>query len=353
MDIDLSNMKIARVAIHTIHKRTGKSIPCVPTYATQVFKLPPGPAATVQNRITESLGESSHGVEITFIEDDAASFLQISASLLHCDDPTFLIRSQDLASRLAWAQCTKELDPCKLFVASGTCGVANRRYLLVIKADMQDGFTETAGVLNYLTELFLTSSQKLFKIGMLVEVVAQRPDDDDLYNIDHFQGYLFDHLLNALETRAAAQYFYAAFLGAQLIVSDKSLTKQFYDHTCKFINSAPVDQSKKIEWLEALRVDLRSNSAVIKVDAFAKAHLPKEHREAYVEHMDEVGFTRDAVTKNVEFVNLRLKRKQRMKFEKDIEISAPADTLHSLVKIESQTATETILKIKSVITLQE
>lgn len=353
MGIDLTCMTIARVVIHTIHKRAGKSLPSAPTYATTVFRLPPGPAATLQTRITQALGKSSHGVQIKFVKDDDDSFMQIAATLLHCNDSTFLTKSQELANNLAVAQSSKDLPPSKLFVATGTCGSANRNYLLAIKADMQDGFTETAGALNHLTELFLTPSQKLFKIGMIIEDVTSAPDEDELYDAANYSAVLFDHLLNALETREAAQYFYSGFLGAQLVVSDKSLTRQFFEGTKNFINAAPIDQPKKIELLEALRVDLRSNSAVIHVETFAKTYLPKEQREAYVAHMDSHGFTRDAVTKNLEYVNTRLKKKQKIRFQGEVEITAPADMLYKLVEIQSQTATETILKINAPIVIQE
>lgn len=353
MSIDLSSMKIERVAIHTVHKRTAKGIASVPAYATNVFRLPPVPAASLQTRITEALGKSSHGVEVKLVEEDELSFLQVGANLLHCNDAEFLEKSQLLAIKLAKAQQSKDLPASKLFVATGKCGTSRKNYLLAIKAEMQDGFTEEANSLAHFTELFLTPSQKLFKIGMLIEVVSSAPDDDGLYDNENYVAHLFDHLLNALETREAAQYFYSGFLGSQLIISDKTLTKKFFESTKNFINTAPIDQPKKIELLEALRVELRSNSAVIHMETFANAHLPKSLRETYIESMEQIGFTRNAVTKDLQYINTKMRQKQRMRFEQDVEISAPADKLHKLVKVESTSATETIIIIRAAIKEQE
>jgi hypothetical protein len=333
--------------------RKAKGLAATPTFATNVLKLPPEPAATLQKRITEALGKSSHGVEIALIEDSPDSFLQIGAELLQSNEINFLKKSGDLAIKLAKAQSNKDLPASKLFVALGRCGSSRNKYLLAIKAEMQDGFTENSQGLEHLTELFLTPSQKLFKIGLLVEIVSAAPDDEGLYNIDNFAAHLYDHLLNTLETREAAQYFYSGFLGSQPIVSDKTLTKQFFELTTKFVNTAPIDQARKIELFEALRVELRSNSAVLHVETFAKMHIPQAQQAPYVAYMDGLGFTRNAVTKNLEFVKTRLKQKQRMRFDQDVEISAPADKLHQLVVVQSTTATETILKICAAIKTQE
>lgn len=353
MSIDLSSMKIERVVVHTVHMRAARGLATRPTFAKNVFRLTGVPAASLQTRITEALGKSSHGVEVKLIEEDDQSFLQISADLLNCNDSDFLIKSQQLAIKLAKAQQTKDLPASKLFIATGKCGAPQKKYLLAIKAEMHDGFTEDANSLAHFTELFLTPSQKLFKIGMLFEVVSSAPDDDGLYDNGNYAAHLFDHLLNTLETRLAAQYFYSGFLGAELIVSDKTLTKKFFESTKEFINSAPIDQPKKIELLEALRVDLRSNSAVIHVETFAKTYLPKDLREAYIESMDSIGFTRNAVTKDLKYINTKMKQKQKMRFEQEVEISAPADKLHKLVKVVSTNATETIIKISAAIKEQE
>lgn len=352
MSIDLSFMTIDRVVIHTVHRRDKQKQPVLPTYGSGVIHLPAGPAATLESRILEALGDSSHGIDVAIVDDTAGSFMQIGAQLMHDVDKDFYSHSKQLAIKLAQAQASKDLPASKLFIATGKCGSRKNRYILAIKAEMQDGFAEDANGLAHLTELFLTPSQKLFKMGMLIEIVSGRPDDG-LYDMANFSAHLFDHLLNAQETRDAAYYFYSTFLGTQPIVSDRKLTRQFFEATKEFINSAPIKQSEKADLLEALRVELKSNNATIHTTTFAKMHIPKEIRNLYMQHMDEEGFTRNAVNKNVDFVKVLLKRKQKMNFEHGIELTAPSGTLRDYVSVEKTTAKETHLVIRGALEKQE
>jgi hypothetical protein len=353
MSIDLADLKIDKFVIHTIPKRTADRTVCQPIYAKKVINLPPVAAASVQVRITEALGKSSHSIEVAFDQYGADSFLQIGATLMHCAEARFLTESRLLAGKLAKAQVNRDLAASKLLVATGRAGGGAKRFLLVIKAEMQDGFAENANNdLDHLTELFLTPSQKLFKMGIISEELAAKPEDG-LYNLDNYAARLFDHLLTATETRPAAHYFYSQFMGVEPVVSDKRLTRDFYEKTRSFVNSCRLGQDEKIDLLEALRVDLKSKNALIHVKAFAEQHMEKDERDEYIAFMRAEGFPRTAVTKDTEFVKSRLSRKQRIRFQHGVELSAPADKLHELVNIDKQVAGKTVITIHGGIEFQE
>jgi hypothetical protein len=353
MSIDLANLKIDKFVIHTVPMRTAQRTPAQPIYAKKVIKLPPEAAASVQVRITEALGKSSHSIEVTFAEHGAHGFGQIGASLMHYPDARFLTESRQLADKLAKAQVNRDLAASKLLVATGKAGAGGKRFLLAIKAEMQDGFAENAeNDLDHLTELFLTPSQKLFKMGIMSEEHAAKPEDG-LYNLDNYAVRLFDHLLTATETRDAAHYFYSLFMGVEPVVSDKRLTRDFYEKTRAFVNNSQLPQEKKVDLLEALRVDLKSKSAVIHVKTFADNHMDKAERDSYIAHMREEGFPRTAVTKDTDFVKSRLNRKQRIRFQHGVELSAPPDKLHELVTIDNAAAGKTIITIHGGIEYQE
>ena len=353
MSIDLANLKIDKFVIHTVPMRTAQRTPGQPIYASKIIKLPPQAAASVQIRITEALGKSSHSIEVAFAAHDANSFGQIGALLMHQSDAKFLADSRQLADKLAKAQVNRDLAASKLIVATGRAGAGGKRFLLAIKAETQDGFAENAqNDVDHLTELFLTPSQKLFKMGIMSEEVAAKPEDG-LYNLDNYAVRLFDHLLNATETRDAAHYFYSLFMGVEPIISDKRLTRDFYEKTRAFVNNSPLPQDKKVDLLEALRVDLKSKTAVIHVKTFADNHMDKAERDTYVAYMRDEGFPRTAVTKDTEFVKTRLNRKQRIRFQYGVELSAPADKLHDLVKIDKVAAGKTVITIHGGIEYQE
>lgn len=353
MSIDLANLKIDKFVIHTVPKRNADRTPCQPIYAKKVINLPPLAAASVQVRITEALGNTSHSIEVAFDDHGVDSFGQIGATLMHSAEAKFLKQSQLLANKLAKAQVNRDLSASKLLVATGRAGAGAKRFLLVIKAEMQDGFAENANNdLEHLTELFLTPSQKLFKMGIMSEEHAARPEDG-LYNLDNYAARLFDHLLTATETRPAAHYFYSLFMGVEPVVSDKRLTRDFYEKTRSFVNSSQLSQEEKVDLLEALRVDLKSQNGFIHVKAFADQHMEPKERDEYIAFMRDEGFPRTAVTKDTEFVKARLSRKQRIRFQHGVELTAPADKLYELVNIDKQTAGKTVITIHGGIESQE
>lgn len=353
MSLDLKGLKINRVAIHTIKKRGPDKKSQQPKYAESVISLPDGAAEVFETRITESLGKSSHGVEVAIVADDDNSFIAIASKLMHAQsDAEYLKKSRLLADNLSFAQENKDLSASKLLVVSGVTGAAQNKYLVAIKAEHQDGFAEHEDGIRHLRELFLTPSQKLFKIGFFVEEVSYDLSAQGLVK-DNYKAYLFDHLMNELASRSAAYYFYNQFLGVDLIASEKKLTKDFYDLTVSFVNNSSVSQDEKIEMLEALRVELRGNSAIIHAKSFATSNFREELVSTYLNYMKEQGFTSTAVTKNTEFIASMLKRKQKISFKNGVEVSAPSGQLHALTKIEEATADYTLIRINAVIQKQE
>lgn len=349
---DLKNLNIDRIVIHTVKKRGDDKKKQTPKYAEKVISLPEGAAETFEVRITESLGKSSHGVEVAIAKDDKESFLNISAKLMHAlNDTEFLSLSKDLADNLATAQENKDLAASKLIIVTGKTGLSQKKYLVAIKAEHQDGFAESEEGIEHLRELFLTPSQKLFKVGFFIEEISTDINASPAQK-ENYKAYLFDHLMNELTSRSAAYYFYNQFLGTDLLNSDKKLTKVFYDLTIAYINTAPVTQDEKVGMLEALRVDLRSNSAIIHTKTFAEQYFKKEIVTDYLSHMQKNKFP-TAINKDTGFISSMLKRKQRISFQNGVEISAPPGQLHSLTKIQEATADFTLIKINAVIQKQE
>ncbi len=350
--LDLSNMSIAKVVIHTVPERNDDRTPGLPIFAKSVIKLPKGSEATFQKRITESLGKTSHGIEVAIELDGAESFFNIAASLMHVDDENFLVDSQALANKLAQCQANRDLAASKLIIVSGKCGAGKKRFIVAIKAELQDGFTESNDGLAHLNQLFLTPSQKLFKMAFLSEAVAA-PAVRGVFNKENYTAHLFDHLMTALETKNAAHYFYASFFGTSIADSDKKKTRDFFDFTREFINSSPLEREDKLDLLDALRLDLKGNSAIIKVEDFADQHMTEELADAYVEFMREKNFPTGAISKDTEFIKQRLKRRQKMRFGGGVEISAPPDEFNNLVTVEKETAGKTTIIINGTIESME
>lgn len=120
---------------------------------------------------------------------------------------------------LAEAQTSPRWPGGVLIVLSGKVGSQPKPYLAVIKAETDRGFNvvEEKGVvsLKLIKKMLLSQTQKLYKIGMLVEINYQHPLEN-LYDQGNYRYFLFDHLLTSTETRSAAAYFYDSFLGMNI-----------------------------------------------------------------------------------------------------------------------------------------
>lgn len=164
--------------------------------------------------------------------------MQIGSQLMYATDVDFLTNSQTFANQLVRIQANFDLAASKLIVISGRMGLAQHRYVAVIKADLQDGFADDdENGTALLQNLFLTPTQRLFKIGLLEEVVAEPANDEGMRNEENFRVHLFDYLVTTFETRNAAHYFYSQFLGSDMLHSQKKITRDFFELSSKFINS--------------------------------------------------------------------------------------------------------------------
>ena len=354
MPIDLEGLTVEKVIVHHVFKRDSERRAVQPRMGSSLVLLPQDAIDAFQRRITEALGHRSHGVEMFIAESSSGSIFQKCAGALNTSAEDFILRSQEMARKLTSVQESKDLPASKLIVVSGRAGRSAMPYIAVIKAELQDGFSATSeDVISHIRDLFLTPSQRLYKIGFIHNRVSAPPDADGLYDARNFQAFLFDHLLTINETRSAAHYFYAEFMGMENLASDKKRTREFFEHTKIFINSAEITQDRKIELLEALRAELRSNRATLRTEDFASDHLEENIRRSYVSFMASKDFPANAFTKDTEYIKSRLRKRQKMTFQKGVEVSAPSDKLHELVSIQSADAEKTIIMIHSAIESQE
>lgn len=118
----------------------------------------------------------------------------------------------------------RDYAPSKMIVLAGTVTNLLRPFSAVVKADMQDALGEKTEngktVIDYLEHIFLTESQRLFKIGFVQQTAAKAPTKDSLYDPQYFSVHLFDHIMTSTESRKAAFYFYGDFLGADVSATD-------------------------------------------------------------------------------------------------------------------------------------
>jgi hypothetical protein len=338
--MSFENLTIGRLIIHEVFARGVDRALVQPNYGSQLLVLPQDARDALQARITNALGRSSHGVEMTIREAGADSTWHKAKETIESqgNDVQFVNLSQNIASKLAVAQTNRTVPGGIVVVIEGTCGNPAKSFMCIIKAEPHGGFTKRqAGgnlTLEYIKDLILTPQAKLYKIGAFLRVdqaaaTAQQPTNG-------WKAFLFDDLISQGNKLSAAQYFYDGFLGLEFPSNSAFQTKQFHALTKDFIRNANIDSEKKIDLLNALTTYLKTDqAATIQVDAFSQNYLGDAAlQDAYTAYMGQKNFPTTAIHKDLSEVQSQL-RLRKLTFGHDIKLTAPADQFENYVRIES------------------
>ena len=338
--MSFENLTIGRLIIHEVFARGADKALVQPNYGGQLLVLPQNARDALQARITNALGKSSHGVEMSIREHGADSAWHTAKEMVEAqgNDVQFVNLSQNIASKLAVAQTNRTIPGGIVVVIEGTCGNPAKSFMCVIKAEPHGGFTtRQAGqqlTLEYIKDLILTPQAKLYKIGAFLRAdqaaaTAQQPTTG-------WKAFLFDDLITQGNKLSAAQYFYEGFLGLEFPSNSAFQTKKFHSLTKEFIRNANVDSEKKIDLLNALTTYLKTDqSATVQVEDFSQNYLGDAAlQDAYTAYMEQKNFPDTAIHKDLSEVQSQL-RLRKLTFSHDIKLTAPADQFENYIRIES------------------
>lgn len=341
----IDGMQIERVVVHTIPTRGLDRSYVAPSGGGELLALDARVRDLVAARIAKALGSHAHGIEAAFTDIGADSMFQRACRMMDSTVEEFIAHAQESAERLARVQQSKSLAPAKLITMAGRVSAQRRSFVAFIKAEMEQALNETQqngrSVLELLETIFMTESQRLFKIGLVARTTATGMAGGQ-YAPDHHSIHIFDHVMTGTESRKAAFYFYGEFLGADVAASDKRLTQDFFEKTLYFINSHGFSTRRRIELSEALRSEMRSNRNTLLVAEFARHNLSEREGAAYVGHMERSGFPQHAITKDVDYVKHRLRRRKVL-FSNGVSIMVPPEEARAVQISDNRDGTTTVL----------
>ncbi len=347
-------MIIQRLVAHTVFARGQDKQLIEPDYSDELVELEQEAIDLIQLRITNALGSASHGVEMAIEGTGAGSFFQRGASMIRSQNPEFLSGSKELAYELAKAQINPRWPGGVLIVISGRVGQQSKPFVAVIKAETDKGFNvvkeEGRTKLQLIKKMLLSETQRLYKVGILIEMNTAQPDAEGKFDQANYKAFLFDHLLTATETKPAAAYFYSSFLGLSILASSRRQTQVFYEEGRNFINTADVPDEDRYTYREALRTEMRSNTPTLSATEFAEQYLPEELRQSFIDHLVSKGFPEQAVVKDTEYIKTKLRRPRNVTFTSGVLIKVPADqNFQELVDIAVAEDGFTQVKIKGTV----
>lgn len=347
--MDLQHLAISRAVLFDILPDQHDKTVSAPTGGLTLSTLPNSIKAMVATRLTSALGKNANGLEVAISDSGPTSFFQVACTAIDSDDAIFLTHARVIARMLASAQNNKHLAHSKLMLIQGTVTAGQLPCLIVVKAELQEGLADRpasgtgATTLQHLKDIFMTESQRLFKIGYLQRRVPVVTINQSQYDPAEHLVHLFDHLMSATETRHAAFYFYNGFMGCNTANSARARTRDFHENTMAFIKASGLSEDGKLDLIEALRTELRSTSNVVNVVAFASAHMTPLVKKAYEGFMiEQKGFPSHAVEKDTSYVSTKLKRRRKITFSSDIWLSTPPELMASVVTFSNEDGSTTL-----------
>lgn len=325
------NLRVSRIAVHEVFQRNDDRSIRQPAYADALETLSPEAMGAFGLRMTDALSGQSQSIQMRIARFGADSFTALAEGLIGLSDADFLIRSKEVALKLAEAQLGRRIPGGMLIVFDGTVGATNVPFIGVIKAETQAGFRRSRDgartVVEFLQNIFLTPATRLYKIGMILF------DDCAAITPAGRRAFVFDSNISVSNREAAAAYFYDSFLGCALPSDGPYETAKFFDLTKEYIRRSDLEPERKRDVIDSLYVFVRDEQdPTFTTDQFGERFLPAEMRDVYDEFMRGRKFTPNAVVRDTSQMGNRLRRR-RLKFGTEIELSASPEALARKVEI--------------------
>jgi 37-kD nucleoid-associated bacterial protein len=333
------NLQIKRIAIHEVFERDADRKRKEPSYAETLEQLPAGAVAEFRQRVTAALAAEQKSQQMRIIKHGQGSHLQNVQELVSATDANFLPWSRRVPDRLADAQLHQNIPGGVVLVFDGTVGAGNQRYVGVIKAEKHSGFRRykrrDVSFTEFLDDLFLTPTQRLYKIGIFVEVSSGQPSPNG------WDAFVFDTNISKSHREAAALYFYEAFLGCGMLEDGAYETARFFDLTKEFVRRSDFSRDKKQDLVDALHTFVKAETAnTFTMNEYAAQYLPVEVHDSFRAFMESKRFPSRAIVRDVTQMGPRLRRR-RFRFGSEIELSVSTEALNSHdVVLEAGTASD-------------
>jgi len=336
----LLNFDVDRIIIHQIYRRDQNGNKVVPTQSHDYTNFEQSAMEEFKSRVKDALGEGSKAVQMKVVNQEVNDLPTLINKMVKQDNEAFAISSYDIAKKLNDAQQTKSIPGGIVVVFSGTQGSQSMKFLGIIKAEVHSGYEkninqETNEIsLKFVEELLLTPGTRLYKTAGFFEKIVSDENNSNLNN--KWVIMVSDYQISKAEGKAAAQYFYADFLGCGYPETSARTTKTFYKATRSFILNMGVPEEKKSNFLTALTTYLKvDTSSTISSSEFAKKYFDNiDIQDTFTSYMRESGLPNHAFTKDIEHIESKLQFR-KINFRSKVKITAPAEAFNDLITIET------------------
>ncbi len=272
--IDFNDLMIDRLIIHIINAKKNDQDSAKAEFSSELSVVDDNGLKLIKERLINAIGRDSKSFELIIDDESEGSFIKLIDGINLLPKKEFIKRSTEIADHLASSQLRSGIPGGYFMLISGHFESNQLPIYIVIKAEPHEALQfnnhDNHNELNVLQKVFLSPSQKLFKIGIVY--------GKDLTKLEinlKFGCIIYDEQFR-IESHPA-EYFYKLFLGFSIGENAKIQTQRFYDKTESFIKKYVTDNERKRELISALKLELGvNNNSTLTTKTFADAYFTKD-----------------------------------------------------------------------------
>lgn len=340
--IEFNNLKINRFIIHTIIAKQNSNDSAKIEASNEISSINTDVLEIFRNRLIAAAGRNSKAFELEIEDSTANSFFELSKNIFDHDDEKFILKTTEIAELLAQSQRKVSIPGGFLIILDCLNEVNNLPVIIVIKAEPHEAlqFSNFNGQtqVNVLEKVFLSPSQKLYKIGMIYKKTNQ--DVGDLN--EKFGFFLYDDQFRT--DNHPAEYFYKDFLGFTVGNNSKIQSQIFYKKTEDFIKRYIDNNSKNLLLLELKNQFLLNQNSTINPINFANTYIPiaNDLRDKYIREVCHD--LPHSIVKDISLISKKLTNRI-INFPNKINLSGPEEDFDSRVEIIEDTDLNRIIDL--------
>jgi hypothetical protein len=339
----LPDLSIVRAIVHRIIPKEELTEHATIEQTSNLISMSAEIKDMIIKRINTAVRNEHRTFALSIERTDADSFFGQAQGLSDVPDAEFIGRSQVLAANLARAQKTSSIPGGYFILLEGRYGDEENEVVIAIKAEPHEALRHTIddtgrSRLEMLKSVFLSPSQKLFKIGVLYQHEEIAGDEiNDIYGC-----LVYDAQFRT--ENSPAEYFFKDFLGLTTHQNARIQSKRFYEKTKEFAQQIDEPEFDLVAFDESLRLELANQEDLsISPTAFAERHFAQEDvKTDYIRQVAD--FMPETFEKDPGLIYHQLSTR-KIEFDNRIRITGPADAFERSVEVMEQTPEYTVVRI--------
>lgn len=318
--ISFYHIRVGRAIMHEIRPKQDGQEHGSAIYESRIMTLNPKAEKVLKERLVDAAGHGSKAFEMEISQHQNGNFFGLCCSMKNSSDKHFIETSKQIAGLLATTQNRKKIPGGYFIFLECKFPRGNDKAIYIaIKAEPHQALRKDAFNIKALDDIFLSPSQKLYKIGIIYERVNELTDKE--YPNNQYGAILMDQQFNPTGNYPAI-YFSKDFLGFTADQNAKIQSKKFYEMTSNFIKENIVDFEQQMNLLSVLNTTFTVNQEPdISLSEFAETNF--EDEDVQDKFLDSVGSQLpDTFLKDPTLFMGNLKRK-KINFPDNINVIGP------------------------------